>query len=152
MPNWITPSLAWLNDHKVGELIDALRTEALASGQTDPMARMITEVTDELRAAIAFSDKYDLDADTTTLPKGLKEIATKKIVRLMKGRLELPLSKDEERDADIYEARLKAINEGRWPIDDPDTAIDDPEVQSASASPRITPKCRKYSREDGDGS
>jgi hypothetical protein len=152
MPNWITPSLAWLTDHKVGELIDALRTEALASGQTDPMPRIVTEVTDELRAAIAFSGKYTLDADVTTVPKGLKEVATKKIVRLMKGRLELSLSDDEKRDADIYESRLKAINEGKWPIDDPDTAIADPEVQSAVASPRIRKKCRQFSRADGDGS
>ena len=152
MPNWITPSLAWLNDHKVAELVTALREEALADGQTDPMPRIITEVTDELRTTIAFSGKYTLDADVTTVPKGLKEIATKKIVRLMKGRLELLLSKDEESDRDIYESRLKAINEGKWPIDDPDTAISDPEVQSASASPRIRKKCRKFAREDGDGS
>ena len=55
MPNWITLTLADLNDYKVGELVEALRTEALASGQSDPMPRFLTAVTDEVRAAIAWS-------------------------------------------------------------------------------------------------
>lgn len=152
MPNWITITAADLNDHKIAELVAALRSEELGPGQTDPLSRMIVEVTDELRNAIAFSGKYQLDATTTTIPKGLKEIATKKIVRLMKGRLELPLSDDEDKDHAVYESRLKALVEARWPVDDPDTPIANAAVQAADPTPRIKKKCRKFRREDGDGS
>lgn len=151
MPNWFTPSSADLNDHKVAQLVDALRQEALAVGQTDPMPRIITEVTNALRGAIAFSGRYTLDADATKIPNGLKEEAVKKIVRVMKGRLEMPLSEDEKRDDEIYEARLKALVKGEWPVDEPDTPLSPVPVQSASASPRIKAKSREFSRAGQDG-
>ncbi len=151
MPNWFTPSSADLNDHKVAERVTALREEALGAGQTDPMPRLITEVTNAIRNAISFSGKYRLDATATTLPNGLKEETVKKIMRVMKGRLELPLSKDEERDDEIFESRLKALVKGEWPVDEPDTVLAPVPVQTASASPRITPRTRTFRREDGDG-
>lgn len=151
MPNWFTPSSADLNDHKVALLVDALREEALAAGQTDPMPRIITEVTNAIRGAIAFSGNYQLDATAATIPNGLKEEAVKKIVRVMKGRLEMPLSKDEQRDDEIYESRLKALVKGEWPVDEPDTVLAPVPVQTASATPRIKPKCRAFSRHNQEG-
>jgi hypothetical protein len=151
MPNWFTISAGDLNDHKVAELVDALRQEALAAGQTDPMPRIIAEVTNEVRNAIAFSGRYVLDATTTAIPNGLKEIAVKKVVRVMKGRLQQALDKDEERDADTYESRLKALVKGEWPVDEADVPLNPLPVQGASASPRITPKCRRFTRADQEG-
>lgn len=151
MPNWFTPTSADLNDHKVAQLVDALRQEALAAGQTDPMPRIITEITNAVRGAIAFSGQYQLDADATTIPNGLKEEAVKKIVRVMKGRLEMPLSKDEQRDDEIYESRLKALVKGEWPVDAPDNVLSPVPVQTASPSPRITKKTRQFSRDNQEG-
>lgn len=151
MPNWITIALADLDDHTVAELVDALRQEALRIGQTDPMPRIIAEVTNEIRGAIEFSGRYQTDADTTTLPKGLKEIAVKKITRVMKGRLLQALSDDEKADAKVYEDRLKALIDFRWPVDKPDIPLSPAETQTASDTPRITARTRTFRREDGDG-
>jgi hypothetical protein len=151
MPNWFTLSLADLNDHKVGELIDALRTEALASGQSDPMPRIMVEITNELRGAIAFSGRYQIDATTTALPNTLKETAVKKVIRVMKSRLELGYTKAEEEDSAIYEQRLKALIEYRWPVDEPDVPLVPVTTQQVSALPSITPRVRSFTRDDADG-
>lgn len=151
MANWFTISAGDLNDRKVAELVTALREEALAVGQTDPMPRIIADVTNEIRDAIGFSGRYTLDANPAALPNGLKEIAVKKVVRDMKGRLQQALDKDEETDAEIYEARLKALVKGEWPVGDPDTPLSPAPVQTASASPRIKTKVRAFSRDNQEG-
>ncbi|MBI5693661.1 MAG: hypothetical protein HZC55_26590 [Verrucomicrobia bacterium] len=151
MPNWFIISAADLNDHKVAALVDALRQEALAAGQTDPLPRIVAEVTNEIRGAIAFSGRYLLDADAAALPNSLKEIAVKKAVRVLKGRLQQPLDKDEERDAEVYEARLKALVRGEWPVDEPDTPLAPVPVQSAASSPRISSRRREFTRECQEG-
>jgi hypothetical protein len=151
MPNWITIALADLDDHTVAELVDALRQEALRTSQTDPMPRIIDEVTNEVRGAIAFSGRYQLDAVATTIPKGLKEIAVKKITRVMKGRLLQALSDDEKADSKIYEDRLEALIEFRWPVDSPDTPLAPVPTQAVASTPKITPKTRSFSRCDADG-
>jgi hypothetical protein len=151
MPNWITITSDDLNDRTVAELFDALRQEALAAGQTDPMPRIIDDVTNQIRNAIAFSGRYQLDAVTSALPKALKEIAVKKITREMKGRLAQPLSETETADAKIYEDRLKALIDYRWPIDNADTPLAPAPTQEVSSSPAITPRTRTYRRCDADG-
>jgi hypothetical protein len=151
MPNWITLTSDDLDDHNVAELITALREEALGDNQTDPFPRILEEVTNELRSAIAFSGKYQLDATLTTVPKSLKEIAVKKVIRIMKGRLQQALSDDEKADAKIYEDRLKALINFAWPVDEADVPLNPVPTQTVAATPKIKCRPRTYRREDGDG-
>lgn len=151
MANWIIITDADLNDHQVAELVTALREEALGDTQGDPMPGIIAEVTNELRGAIAFSGRYELDAAAAAVPKSLREMVAKKIVRVMKGRLGQALAKDEERDADTYESRLKSLVKGEWPVDAPDAPLSPVPVQSTAATPRITPKCRRWTRANQEG-
>lgn len=151
MPNWITIAALDLNDHKVGELVEALRTEALAQGQGDPMPGIITEVVNEIRGAIGFSGHYVLDADLATIPKSLREVASKKILRVLKSRLEISLNKDDESDAKIYESRLQSLIAREWPVETADVALNPVPTQSASSMPSITPRIRRYGRDEGDG-
>lgn len=127
MPNWITIILADLNDARVAELIAVVREEALAVGQGDPMPRRITTVTDELRNAIAYGGK-PLDANATTIPNGLKDLAVEKIFRGLKGRLLIALTDDEVRAEALYQKRLEQLTRGEWPVDVPDTAQETPPV------------------------
>ncbi len=152
MSNWLTISLAHLNERKVAELIEALRTEALGAGQTDPMPAIIADVTNQIRKAIGFSGLYTLDATATTVPNSLKEIAVKKITREMKGRLLLSLSDDEVRDDKIYESRLADLNKHAWPIDEPDVALTVPETQPASGGVEVARGgCRQATTEKFKG-
>ena len=152
MPAWTAITAADLNDHTVAELVAALRQEALAIGQTDPLPRIIVEVTNEIRGAIGFSGRYSVDADLTTVPNTLKEMAVKKITRTMKGRLQMPLLKDEEKDAATYESRLEALINFAWPVDKPDTALPSPlPTQTTAQVPAIQPKsCRPSSAQRED--
>jgi hypothetical protein len=151
MSNWNTITVADLNDFKVAELVTALQEEALGSGQADPTPGIIADVISIVRGAIGWSGRYELDANTAAIPKSLREIAAKKVIRTMKGRLQMALSDDEAKDAEVFEARLKALIKGEWPVEDADTPLAEPEVQSAAATPRITKRHRHFSRRDQDG-
>lgn len=151
MPNWLVISAADLTDHKVAELVDALRNEALGSGQADPTPGIIVEVSAEIRGAIGFSGRYLVDANLAAIPASLREAAANKIIRVLKGRLEIPLTADEQSDAKIYESRLQALVNHAWPVEQPDIVLNPPVTQTAAITPRITPRDRFYDRTSGDG-
>lgn len=133
MPAWIIITLADLNDARVAELIDACRQEALGAGQGDPMVTIIPMVTDEVRRCIAFCRSTPLDAMATTVPAGLKELAVQKIVRLMKARLQQPMTDDEVRAETLYQKRLEQLTLCNWPVDKPDTPLTTATVERGGA-------------------
>jgi hypothetical protein len=152
MPAWIVLSLPDLNEYKVAELVEALRTEALAQGQVDPMPGIIGDAGREIRAAIAHSGAYTLDATADSIPSSLRGMGAKKVVREMKGRLEIALTEPEKKDEETYEKRLVALTKGAWPVEKPDTPLSPAPVQApASSSPRIKPKRRQATRRQFDG-
>lgn len=132
-----------LHDARVAELIDALRQEALGSGQTDPMPRIIQCVVDEIRRCIAFRASAPLDADGTTIPAGLKGLAVKKVVREMKARLLLSQTAEEAEAEKLYQHRLEQLTRGEWPVDIPTNSLAVSPVAAltgvelASGSPRL---------------
>jgi hypothetical protein len=141
MANWIPITVADLKDAKLAGLVKALQTKALDEGQTDPTPRLTQAVVDRIRRKIASNPKNQLDADTTTIPIGLKTMAVDLIYAEMKGRLEEPLTQDERDSISRDEADLKAIAKGDEVVEQPDTAIDAP-VQATSGSPTIS-HCRR---------
>lgn len=143
--SWITITVTDLNDARVAELIAALRQEELGAGQTDPMARRIQTVVDEVRRCISFCSSTPLDADTTTIPPGLKDLAVEKIVRGLKGRLLIPLTDDEKDAEKLYQRRLEMLTRCEWPVDRPDTQITEEPVQSKSGAELASGNCRQAS-------
>ena len=143
--SWITITLSDLNDARVAELIDALRKEELGAGQTDPMSRRIQTVVDEIRRCIGNCTSTPLDADTTKIPPGLKDLAVEKIVRGLKGRLLLSLTDDEKDAEKLYQRRLEQLTRCEWPVDKPDTPITENPVQSKSGVEQASGDCRKAS-------
>lgn len=140
---WISIVLTDLHDARVAELIEALRQEALGSGQSDPMPRILQCVVDEMRRCIAFCASTPLDADDTTIPAGLKGLAVNKVVREMKARLLLPQTAEEADAEGLYQRRLEQLTRGEWPVDiptnspaaSPVAAVTG--VELASGSPRL---------------
>lgn len=151
MPAWITITLADLNDARVAELVDALRKEELGAGQTDPMPRRIQTVVDEIRRCIAFCPSTPLDANTATIPAGLKDQAVEKIVRGLKGRLLLPLTDDEKDAEKLYQRRLEQLTRGEWPVDKPDTLAATPTVERSGASQVVSSDRRNVTHDDVRG-
>ncbi len=134
--NWIPITIADLEDAKVSKLVTALRTKALAAGQTDPTPRLTQAVVDRIRRKIAANRANRVDADVTKIPASLKTMASDFILADLKGRLEIPLESDEKDRLSRWDTDLKAIANGE-PIEQPDDAID-PDVQVGGNSPSIT--------------
>lgn len=152
MSNWSAISLALLNNSSLLGIVDAMREEAQGRGLVDPWPVASAQTVDELRGCIGFSGKFALDSDATKIPRGLLQLALKKIVREMSRSLGRALSDDDVRDEKTYEARLADLRDGCWPIepaDDPIAAAT--AVANAVPSPAIKKAHRHYSRRDQEG-
>ncbi len=136
MPTWVPITLQDLYRAKVAELVDALRQQALANGQEDPMPGSIADTVAELRSCIGFCVKYQVDVDPTLIPPNLLMLAALKVIRRMKGRLQQLLDPDETLEELTYQKRLILLKDGEWPVDLTDNPIPTPEVQSPGG--RIT--------------
>lgn len=137
MPRWIPITVADLEDSKVAKLVTALRTKALASGQTDPAPRVIASVITDVRRKIASCRTNLVDADETTIPASLLPLATDLIIFRLKGRLEIPLTEDERNSQRAHTDTLNRISACDDVIDQPDTPAA-PAVESTSGTPRIS--------------
>ena len=137
MSRWIPVTVADLNDAKVGELVDALRTAALADGQDDPSPRAIQSVVTEVRRKIASCRTNRVDADETTIPASLLPLVTDLVIFRLKTRLEIPLTTDESKNQDRYDVTLNRIASCADVVDSPDDAIVAP-VEATSGTPSIS--------------
>jgi hypothetical protein len=135
--NWIPITVEDLEDKKLAALVTALREKALGASQTDPTPRIIQAVVDMIRRKVASCARNRVDADLTTIPKGLKTMAVDLIYAEMKGRLEEPLTTDESRAIERHTADLNRIADCRDAVDQPDDATD-PEVEEPTNSPTIS--------------
>lgn len=152
MPNWIPITASDLNDARAAKLVEALRTKALAAGQTDPVPRAVETVVAEVRAAIGFSGRYILDATAANIPGSLKDLAVQRVIRVAKQRLLMAFAEVEAKDEELYQRRLEQLTAGKWPVETADSPLTPAPVQSASTTPRITPRTLTFRREDGEGS
>lgn len=137
MPRWIPVTLSDLEDSKVAKLVTALRTKALAVGQTDPSVRVIASVVTDIRRKIASCRMNRTDADETTIPASLLPLATDLIIFRLKNRLEIPLTEDERNSQRSYESTLNRIAACDDVIEQPDDA-ETPAVESTSGTPSIS--------------
>lgn len=142
--NWIQITVEDLEDSKVAALLTALRTAALADGQSDPTPRLTQAVVDRIRRKIASCQNNQLDSDPTTIPKGLKTMAVDLIIAELKGRLEEELTSAEKTAIERHATDLNRIAECKDVVEQPDDAVE-AEVQATGGSPSIT-ECRREDR------
>ena len=119
---WISVGLADLQNAQAGPLVVAMQSTALASGQGDPTPQVICDTVDEILGAIGFSGRYTMDASQGTLtpnliPPNLKDLCVKRVVRIMRGRLEMSLMPDQIQDERTYQSIRGQIRRGEYPID-----------------------------------
>lgn len=151
MPNWTTITEADLKDAKVAALVDAFKTAALGSGQTDPIPGVILNVVARVRAEIKGCSRNVLDVDTTKIPADLKSLVARMIVRELQSRLRLPLKDDEKEEWRQDVRYLERIAACEIPVavpDDPETTAT---TQEASVSPATRRPSRNFSRTAQDG-
>jgi hypothetical protein len=134
---WITIVQGDLEDAQAAAMVDALRTAALAEGQTDPMPRIIQDVVDQIRGAIGLCPATALDADTTRVPKTLKEKAVAKVCRQLKKRLMMGLTEDERAEETRWDSMLEKLATGKYPVDKTDNPISTPPVQPVTSGVKL---------------
>ncbi len=140
---WSSLTLAQLQLRSLLGIVETMRAEARARRLPDPWLTIPAQITSELRGSIAFSGRYRLETDPATLPDSLLLIACKAVVREMKTSLGVALSDDERADATLYEARLKALHQGAWPVDAPATPLPTDPVQTSTAAAELASSTRR---------
>ena len=150
MPNWESITIANLNEAKVAALVDALDTAALGDSQTGRAAALIQTVVDEIRRKIESNPRNSLDADVTTIPKGLKQMAVEMTLASMKNALEIPLTDDERTALANHRTNLNRIAEGKDTIEQPDS-VAAPNSQSAGGIQLVSSRTKQATRSRMEG-
>jgi hypothetical protein len=122
----------------------AFRSKALASGQADPLAEVISQVVDSVRQGIGQNANNVLAAGQTVPPSAVRH--TLAIIRpLIASRLPgMARLMDEIRKTEWENAET-------WVKSKPlvESPVDPAEAQLSSPRPRITSKVRKFADQDG---
>ena len=142
MSNWIPVTATALGEASIRGLVQKYADEAANLNLPDP-STLVQQSVDEVRACIGFSGKYQVDADTTAIPRGLQPLVVRKIVREMARSLGVTLSNDDKDDAKAYDLRMDKIRQGQWPVEKPDNPILVAPVQTSVVTPSINPRCHR---------
>ena len=148
---WISITIDDLKDAKISALVEACRTAALGTGQTDPVPNIIANVTARIRAEISGCAQNVLDVDTTKIPADLKSLASRMIMREAMSRIQQSLTEDEREEQRNDLRYLERIAKCEIPVAAPDTPLTTAEVQSPSGTPRMTARTRQFGRTYEDG-
>ena len=151
MPNWIPITLANLYDAKIGALVDACDTAALAQGQKNRSAGIIQGVVDDIRGKIASCKRNRLDQDVTAIPVRLKNLAARRIIWGLKSAIEMEVTEAEKIDYAKDTNDLNRIAIGDDVIEQPDNPL--PSYEEMQVSQGVTAKAgpRRATREKMDG-
>ena len=104
---WITLEPTDLNDYLVGPQAAAVRTAALATGQSDTWTNVMTDVVNEIRSAIRGNIRNLVSATPLSIPSDLKRTALVMIRNALQGRVpQLKLTDDQK---DEMKAALRLI-------------------------------------------
>ncbi len=126
MSNWISITKATLYEASVAKLIDATDGKVLAEGQPARSAGIIQGVVDHVRRKVASCRRNQLDANLTTIPKGLRDLAVDLIIARLKTALQMELSQDERDNVARRERDLNRVADCSDVVDQPDNAITAP--------------------------
>ncbi len=145
--SWTAITIADLKDAKVSALVEACRTAALGTGQTDPVPNIIANVVARIRAEISGCASNVLDADTTKIPSDLKSLACRMIVREAMSRIKRALSEDEREEQRNDLKYLERISKCDIPVAEPDDPLTTSEVQTGGAIELASIPTRTATRE-----
>lgn len=151
MAAWITIAATDLNDYSVGAKITALRTNALAAGQTDPFTRVMPDVAATARTYLSANGKNSLDATANSVPPEAKTHLCWIVIEAMQARLMgLSLKDEERRMIDRAWQYFRDVADGKIAISEPDNPIE-AEVQAAASISVVSTNTRKFTRTSMDG-
>lgn len=137
MAAWINIVVTDLNDYLVGAQVAALRSAALAAGQSDPFENVMHDRTNYVRARI--SKRISISETAYSVPPELKTAACMLIIEAMQGRLNLQLTDDQRTAIARAYKDLDIAATDDLPVSTPDDPVE-PEVQQAGGNAAIVTK------------
>lgn len=128
---WIVITAANLNDYLVGAQAAAIRTAAVAAGQTDRFTAVMPDVAARIRNEILSCSRNRLDVTANSIPPELKTVACLLILEAMQAGIPGLAMTDDQRTL-VKDARdyLKRIAKCEIAVTAPAVAIDPPDTQS----------------------
>lgn len=145
MSAWITVVVADLNDYLVGAQMTALRTAALAGGQSDPFTHVSGDVVNRIRMKIQSCARNRLSATAGTIPPECKWIACYLIIEAMQLRLpSLKLTDDQRTQIGEAKKQLDRIADCKDVVSQADDLA--AEGQTSAGISLVNSTCREASR------
>lgn len=144
---WISIEEDDVKTRLAGTELSSYQTVALASGQSDPLPGIITQVVSEIRGYIAACASNAL-GDGETIPEKLLGTALAVIRYRLTTRL--PIEVTEQRELEYKEAirLLERVSECMFAIEEPEEEDDE---SISSPSPNIGSRTRNFDSDDQDG-
>ena len=144
---WITLAADDLNEYLPALQLKALRTKALATGQSDPLPSFIAEVAAQVRNTIA-SAGYPLEATANSFPSVLKTAVAFLVIGLAQARLPgLSLTAEQQDQIENANAMLRKISDREVAIDPP--LVADTSTQAPTSAVRVITSRTKNERVSG---
>lgn len=149
MSAWVVLTAENLNDYLVAAQMNALRTAALASGQSDPFASVMQDRCNYIRNRI--SKRIQISATAYAVPPELKSQACLLVIESMQARIPmLKLSEDQKNLIKQAYKDLDIAATDDFPISVPDDPMD-PGVQSGNAVEVVLRPSRRVTRTKLEG-
>jgi phage gp36-like protein len=144
---WIAITEQDVQTRLTGPELSAMKSAALAQGQSGILAEVIEQVVDEVRGYVAAHAANQLGA-SQTIPQKLLSASLAIIRYRLATRLPVKslLTEDRVKENDAAIALLQRAADGKFAVEEPVTL--DTETTGAP-SPRITPKTLNFSDQDG---
>lgn len=141
---WITVTQAHVENYVVAALVSAINEAALGDSQTDRFTTVQSDVTAEVRMAVASNSENALDSDATKIPQSLRSSACWLIAGYMAQGLGVTLTDQQANELSNARERLLAVSRGDLTIEQPDAVDTTPDSQAGSGVSMITPQDRVY--------
>lgn len=135
-----------------GDELETFRVSALATGQDDPVADVITQVTNEIRGYIAACEKNTLGS-AGTIPETLLGTALDKLVIEIQSRVAgIVIDSDEVRRDKLARAQrlLRDVAQCNFTVEQPESGSESDE-DWGGLSPASTTPTRRFNRASQDG-
>lgn len=144
---WINITEAYVQTRLTGAEVTALKTVALASGQTDPLPEIVEQVVDEVRGHVAAGG--NTLGSASTIPEKLLSAA----LAIIRFRLTTRLPKftsDDNRRREYEDAvrLMERVADGKFRVEEP--IVEDTE-ESSGPSPSTSKPDRHFSRDEQEG-
>jgi phage gp36-like protein len=144
---WTTITTDLVKTRLAGAEVTSLQTAALASGQTDPLPEIVTQVVDEVRGYVA-AGGYTLGAAATIPSKLISATLAITRFRLATRLPRFPFDDNRRREYEDAIRLLNRVADGKFAVEEPTTT--DTETLGAP-SPAMTAKTLTMDRTSQDG-